>query len=231
MTAVIAEAGKPEETAFEDLRAFAEQAEKRVEKLTASLADSRLRRENLMAERGTLVLPARAEKNSAAQKRLLAIDEQLQALNRDIRDDEAALSYLAERLASAQQNVERAEWELKRAAVRKMITARLTGKTVAAIEKAVDALSEALSAAIDEDEAIRVAMLEFEPGLRREMKPLQMAGFERSRLAAWKLQGQLPVDTREFGNNQALRGREFADGDRQQYGQLLEALDRLELVF
>jgi chromosome segregation ATPase len=236
MTAVTTEVLKSEESTVEDLRTFADRAEKAVDKLSASLADSRLRRENLTAERGSLVLLARSQKDSGAQERLYAIDEQLSVLNRDIRDDEAALSELNKQLSSAQQSLERAEWEQRRSVVRKMVQGRLTGKTTAAIEKAVSALVAALQAAIDDDEAIKVAMLEFEPRLRRETKPLQTAGSQRSRLAAWKLRSVLPVDRREFGFNGGYGGRaftkmQFADFDQRHFGELLEALDRLELVF
>jgi chromosome segregation ATPase len=231
MTAETTEARKSEEPALEDLNALADRAEKAVNKLSASLADSRRRRETLTAERGSLVLPARSQKDSSAQKRLYAIDEQLSVLDRDVRDDEAALSELNKQLSSARENLERAEWEAGRAGVRKMIEARLTGKTVTTVEKAVDALAAALQSATDEDQAIRVAMLKFEPSLSRETRPLQMAGFQRSRIAAWKLQNLIPVDTREFGHSRALADKKFADFDRQHYGELLQALDRLELVF
>lgn len=227
MTAVT----KTKDTALEDLRTFADCADKEIRKLNASLVDSRRRQEDLTAERGSLVLPARSQKDGGAQKRLYAIDEQLSVLSRDIRDDEAALSELNSQLSSARQGLERAEWEQRRSGVRKLVEARLAGKKIAAIEKAVSELGVALQSAIDEDDAIKAAILEFEPGLRRETKPLQTAGFERSRLAAWKLRNVLPVDSREFGFSRAFADKQFADSDRRHYGELLDALDRLELVF
>ena len=236
MTVATKEAPKAKDFAtLNDLRAFAEVEENRVETLKASLAEARMKRESLTAERDGLVMKARVEKDLGAQTRLNEIDGQLLTLNRDIGDDENVLKQLAEQLSSAQENLYRAEWEQGRSVVRKMIETRLTGKSVKAIEKAVEALNEALRAASNEDDAINAAMLEFEPGLAREMKPLQLAGSERSRLAAWKLRDVLPVDTREFPRGYRgewpLDGKTFAGSDQWQYEQLLKSLDRLELVF
>lgn len=231
MTAVMTEARKNEEPTLEDLRTFADRAEKAVREHEASLANARCRRESLRAERGSLVHPARVQKDSKAQKRVYEIDEQVPALDRDIRDDETVLGDMKRRLSLAQQNLERAEWELKRSAVRKMVEARLSGNSVAAIEKAVKALATALQSAIDEDEAIRVAALNFTPHLVRDLRYLQMAGLDRSRLAAFKLQNALPIDMQAVGFGRALADRQFTDSDRQQYGEILKAIDRLELVF
>lgn len=231
MTTTIVEGKENREAALDGLRAQATGLEQKVNELAESLATSRLRCENLIAERGSLVVAARSQKNNTAQKRLNAIDEQLIPLKRNIQDDGAALAELSAHLVLAQNDVERAEWELRRAAVRKLIEERLAGKTAGAIEKAVNVLENALRAAKDEDELILSAMVRFEPRLGRETRPLRMATFERARLAAYKLKDQLPVDSREFGYNQVLKGKEFGESDRRQYGELLQALDRLELVF
>ncbi len=231
MTAVMAEALKPGEINLEALRACVEDLQSKVEKVSSSLADSRLRLQDLTAERSTLILPARSGKNTSAQKRLYAIDEQLSALNRDISDDQAALSELEAQLDAAQIDLERTEWESQRSSVRALLEERLNGKTGAAIQKAVDALVAALQSAAEKDEQAKAALLAFEPSLGRDLRPLSMAVFGRSRLAAWKLQRVLPVDSREFGHSRALDGKEFAEEDRNQYCRVIEALDGLKLVF
>ena len=118
MTAVMTEAPKTGEATLENLRARAGELEAKVENLRTSLADSRRRLESLTAERGGLVLPARSGKDASAQKRLYAIDEQLAVLKRDVADDGEALSELSAQFDSAQNDLERAEWECDRAAVR-----------------------------------------------------------------------------------------------------------------
>jgi len=231
MTAVMTEARKIEEPTLEDLRTFATRAEKAVERLSASLLDSQRRVENLTVERRDLVVPARSGRDARAQKRLNEIDEQLSILRRDNLDDETALTNLRAQLTQAQNNLERAEWELERASVRRMIKGRLEGKSIAAIQDAVDTLAKAMQTAKDEDEAINVAMLKFEPALCRDSRPLRMASTMRSLVAAYKLQKVLPVDTREFGSSRTFEEKSFAFFDHHYYDELIEALDRLELVF
>jgi len=82
----------------------------------------------------------RAQKNAAAQKRLAAIDEQLTILDREIADDETALAELRAQLTVAQNSIELAEWEGRRAVVRKMLVNRLSGAAAARLEKAAIAL-------------------------------------------------------------------------------------------
>ncbi len=231
MSTAIAKSGEIKETSLGELRARADGLESEVQKLEASLVASRLRQENLIAERGSLIVPARSQKNPDAQKRLRAIGEQSGPLAQDIADDEAALSELKGQLCSAEENLEREEWELQRTEVRRMLEARLKGKNLAAIEKAIRDLAVALQAAADEDEAVRVATLSFAPSLHREVSSLIKAGRERSRFAAWMLRDVLPVDTRELGNNQAWTGRGFGDTDRLFYGRMLASLDGLSLRF
>jgi hypothetical protein len=219
---------------LEALRNFASQKEGQVRKFEKSLVDAERRAENFAAERGSLLIPARSENDAKAQKRLSAIDAELAVLRPNIADDRAVLADLKAQLAAAQESVMRAEWELRRASVRAMIARRLSGKTAVAIRQAVDALNVAMRTAQEEDEAIRVATLEFEPSLGRDLRTLKMAGHERSRLASWKLRNVLLVDSREFGfgiREGVLEKAEFEAYDRRFYGELLERLGCLELVF
>ncbi len=231
MTAVTAEAPKASEVTLGTLRARVRELEDKVEKVRSSLACSRAEQENLTGERASLILPARSGKNASAQKRLYAIDEQLAGLNRDLCDDQAALSELETRLDAAQVDLEIREWETQRSTVRLLLEEGLKGQAGDAIQMAVDALLSALQAANEKDEEARAALVAFEPSLARDLRPLAMATHGRSRLAAWKLQRVLPVDTREFGNGRALAEKEFAEEDRNQYRRVLDALDGLKLVF
>ena len=233
MTATIVGNEQSSETNLESLRVCVAELNQATKGLTESLVSSRLRKDNLVAERGPLVLPARSQKDSRAQKRLNAIDEQLIPLKRDIADDEAALAELSAQLVLARNDVERAEWELRRVAVRRMIESCAQGKRAAMIEKAVNALSDTLQAAKDEDDAIRAAMLSFDPRLHRETRPLAAAESQRSSLAGWKLKDLLPIDITEFRYpyRDVLSRMEFAEIDSRFLGTLLEAINRLELVF
>ncbi len=118
---------------------------------------------------------------------------------------------------------------LRRAEVRKLIAARLTGNTAAAIEKALSALETALQTALDEDEATAVAMIAFVPSLTRAVgTTLRSGAAARGISAGRRLTKLLPIDTEQirWGRDEA-----FSDCDRRYYGDILEQLDGLELVF
>jgi chromosome segregation ATPase len=232
MTAVAAAAPETTDTSLGDLRARAGELKGQVEKLELSLGSSRGRLQELLAERSGLILPARSGNDRGAQKRLDAIDEQVPVLKRDLGLDEAALAELRAQLISAENAVELAEWEIRRAEVRERITARLTGKIDAAIEKAVDSLAAALKAAQDEDESIAAAVASFVPALGREVRTTQRsAGSARRNLAALRLRKLLPIDEMQIKGWSFGEDPKFVDRTRQYYGEILEALDRLALVF
>lgn len=238
MNAVTTEEQNTNDSAsLEVLRTLASQQEAQVRKFEKSLADAERRTENIVAERGSLLMAARSENNAKAQKRLSAIDAELAILRPNIADDRAVLADLKVQLAVAQESVARAEWEIRRASVRAMIATRLSGNTAAAIRKAVDVLNVAMKRAQAEDEAIRTAMLEFDPRLGRGLaaSSLKMAALNRSRLASWRLQNVLLIDDRHFGSSSGVRGGslqnvEFEEVDRRFYGELMERLGCLELV-
>jgi chromosome segregation ATPase len=215
---------------LENLRAQVSEAQRNIEKLNASLASSRQRQGNLRVERESLILPARSQKDDRAQKRIHAIDAELVSIGQDIPDDEAALTKMQAPLDSAQNNLSAAEWELNRAAARQMLVAHLEGKFAANMEKAVRNLEEAFALAAEEDKRIAAALINFDPNLFQEADQLKFIARIRPILAGSKLRDILPIDTREFypGN---LTGRNFKSEDQRWYGQALEALDRLELIF
>jgi chromosome segregation ATPase len=175
-------------------------------------------------------LPARSGKDASAQKRLYAIDEQLAVLKRDVADDGEALSELSAQFDSAQNDLERAEWECDRAAVRKLLTARIEGKTAAKLEKAANEFAEALKVAAEEDESIAAALVTFEPSLHQEAGDLKRRTRYRAQILSVKFVNLLCIDTTDARPSQ-LHGRDIREQDPVPFRAALEALDRLELVF
>ncbi len=232
MTAVAIAAPETNGTSLGDLRARAGELKGQVEKLELSLGSSRGRLQELLAERSTLILPARSGNDPSAQKRLNAIDEQSAVLKRDVADDETALAELRAQFTSAESDAELAEWEIRRAEVRKFITARLTGKTAAAIEKAIDSLATALKAARDEDESIARAVASFAPGLHRRGRMTQQSGDRvRGLLGALRLRDFVPIERMDLRTFSDAAHEGFVGWDRKYYGDILEELDNLVLVF
>ncbi|MGD1106943.1 MAG: hypothetical protein ABR865_07845, partial [Terracidiphilus sp.] len=127
---------------------IAELTEKRA-KVDKSLSASRVRQATLASERQGLVLPARVNKDVKAQARLLAIDEDLVRILRDIADDTAAVSGLEEELQVMQNALTLAQWEGRRARVRQLLVARLDGKGGARLDKAAAAFGAALRTAAE----------------------------------------------------------------------------------
>jgi chromosome segregation ATPase len=201
-----------------------------IKKINRSLADSNHRRESLTAERGPLVLPARAQKNASAQKRLTAIDEQLAILNREIADDETALSELQTQLTLAQNDVVRAEWEGKRAEVRNQLTVRLETNTASKLQKAVDELAAAIKAANEEDEKVALTITAFSRNLSRAATHIRSMGKVRSHLFSLQLEKLLVIDTRQI-NRYSVANIDIETEDRKASEAALNQLDDLELVF
>jgi len=230
MTAVMTKPGQATGDAQEKLRTRVGGLALSVEELTESLATSHLRREKLTAERGPLVLPARAHKDKAAQSRLHAIDEQLGPLKLGIADDEDALAELKIQLSVAEQELESAVWEGERAEIRQVLTAHLERGVSGKVEKAVDALISELKAAIDEDDRIAQSIVNFEPKLRRASSELRRANRARAQIIGWYLKDLLPIDTRGL-HGTSMNDKTIAGSDVGFYERALDALNELQLVF
>ena len=202
-----------------------------VERLAASLVAFRDRQENLTAERGPLVLPARGQKNSAAQERLQTIDAQLRELKDDIATEESALAEAREKLGAARNEVIRAQWEERRNEIRDILKRRLANSIGKRIQKAAQDLAAALDAAKDEDRQVCEAVASFDPGLSARAKA-GLNGLFRSRSqgVAAELMNQLEIDRRAFYGASPRKG-EIAEDDREYFSGILKALDRLELGF
>lgn len=229
MSTTTAKSGEIEETELDELRTRVVALGSEIQKLEGSLATSRLRRENLIAERGPLILPARSQKNADAQKRLRTIDEGLAHLTRDVADDQAAISELKEQLRSAEERVVREEWEIRRAAVRKLLADRGRGATEAKLEKLASELAAALRAAAEEDECICAKVIAFERSLYGGISELRRRARERNNIIAAKFFGLLPIDTREV--RPIVYSGKILGSEVGPVIQTLAALDDLELVF
>lgn len=229
MTAVMTKPGKIEGTKQDELRAYVGELEIGVKKLNGSLADSRLREESLVAERGLLVLPARSKKDKGAQNRLHAIDEQLAPLKQDIADDQAAAAELTAQLTFAKNEISRAEWEERRAKARGLLVRRMESKTTANLQKAARNMASALDEAVKEDAQLRKDLLDFNPNLRGSVDQLLHLGQVRGRTLGYELIKQLPIDSREYFAGTGPT--DLAKYEQDYLEEVLETLDGLELVF
>jgi chromosome segregation ATPase len=165
MVAVASEPATAAVQPLEELRLAVSRLGQEIEKMERSLAESHRLRENLVAERGPLVVPARAGKNAAAQNRLRAIDKQLTPLRRDIADDEAALSELKEQAQSARNALYAAEWEERRAEVRELLVRRQKSETAGKIQEAARTLAALLERSREQDDRLKAEILKFSPRL------------------------------------------------------------------
>jgi len=196
--------------------------------LNASLAASRARQAFLESERGAFVIPARVNRDAKAQARLLAIDEELGSIRRDVADDSAAISDLARKLEDAREALARAEWEQRRAELRKAVRSRMGAITGNKIDAAAAALVEALEEERTKDELLAQSLAEFDSSLRSVRNDIQRCAKGRGTILAAKLREFVPVQL--FGREFELRDRSVLDGTERAYREALERLDSLELV-
>jgi hypothetical protein len=190
----------------------------------------RQRIESLKAERRTLVPTARLQGDAGAQKRIVAIDSDLPALERGVADQETAFAVIVGQLAGVDGEIARAEWEEQRAELRELLENRLTGKVAADLEKKAAAFASALKAAAEEDERIAAALISFEPGLRGARDNLQTLKRIRAQILGFGLRKVLPIDTWGLTESR-MDGRSAAASELRAYEAALESLNRLELVF
>ncbi len=215
---------KPEKT----LEARIAELTEDLAKTDKSLSASRLSQATLASERQGLVLLARVKKDPKAQARLLAIDEDLVRIVRDIADYTSAVSELEEELEAAKNALTLAQWESRRAELRQSLLARLDGKGGARLDKAAAAFGAALRAAVEEEDAMVAELGAFAP--KRYWGELRKIRVGRAQLLAVRLRDVLPIDNREV----PLRVADEWTAQSQEERYLrdaLEALDRLELVF
>lgn len=228
MARTMTEVAEIENAASDALAARVAELSETIEKVKKSLAKSSERLENLTAERGPLVLPARSQNSAVAQKRLREIDQDLIVVNRDIADDKTALVELEAQRTKAQNDIALSEWESRRAEVRKLLVRRLNAKVGAKLQKAVDNLRAELAAAEQEDETIFRTLIAFHRTLEcqeiRRLKKLRSCAFSA------RLQGLLAIDTRELRGSSA-QNLDMGDEDQRAFETALESLDYLRLVF
>jgi hypothetical protein len=230
MTAVMTKPGKIKGTKLDEHRAYVGELKMGIEKLNGSLEDSRRRQESLVAERGLLVLPARANKNKEAQNRLRTIDEQLAPLGQDIADDQAAVAELSAQLILAQNEVSRAELEEERVKVRGLLVMRMKSKSAENLLKAARELAGAIDTAAQEDLQLREDLRPFSGYLGVDVDQLKFLTRIRQLALGFVLIKHLPIDTREFyASSPNATGLE--QKEQRYLGELLEALDGLELAY
>lgn len=212
-----------------ELNQRVEQLQKKIDDRNESVATSQRLQSQLATEREALVLPARVEGDAGAQKRLREIDVQLAGVRRNISDDATAIAELGAQLTAAEQAVELAEWEERRAKVRSLLIARMRSNLGGKIQKAATDLAAALDAAKEKDDQIKAEILKFEPRKSLGFGISDLRGL-RKHGVMFELMRQLEIETQAFYGSRAYR-RDMAADDQKYFGQALEALDSLELVF
>jgi hypothetical protein len=215
---------------LENLEARVDQLQESVDGLDRSLATSQQRRSELAAEREALILPARLRKDAGAQKRLGAIDTELERIKHDVSDDGDAKAELARQLAFAKNELALAKWESRRAEIRELLERRLEGKTARNLEKLANNLATALKTAADEDEQAFADIVAFEPGLRSDARPLQGLRELRGRIILQSFGDLLPNEV-HWMQRQLLKDKNIAEEESRAYGRIRLTLDCLELVF
>ncbi|MGA2850995.1 MAG: hypothetical protein ABSE46_18495 [Terracidiphilus sp.] len=229
LTTATTKPSKTDAATIAKLRARIGELECEAQKLEDFLTASRLRKEQLIAERAPLVRLARSQKDAEAQNRLYEIDEQLASLKRDMGDDESALAEATSQLASTRSDLSVAEWETRRKEVRECVAKHLSGEVPEAVEKAATELATLLQAAADEDQEIYARIVAFEPGLHGVAGDLRKLQKIRAEVIGFRLRNVLAIDTR----GKTIVGMQDKDVplyDRRRYADALEALDRLEPV-
>jgi DNA repair exonuclease SbcCD ATPase subunit len=213
-----------------ELNRRVEQLQKSLDDLNERLTASRQLQSQLATERETLVLPARVTGDAGAQKRLREIDTQLARARQDISDDATAIAELGAQLTAAEQAAELAEWEARRAKVRSLLIARLKSDRGSKLQKAAKALVAELDALESEDNEIRAEVLKFEPRLSGSVSPITYLPRHRGFHLGYELQKHVPIDRLQYYAG-GIKAGDLAADDRKYFGEALEALDRLELVF
>jgi len=197
-------------------------------KLDQTLSASLARQAALASERQALVLAARVRKESAAQKRLDAIDQEISRLTRDIADDRSAVSDLTRELEEARRASVRSEWERRKAELCAALQSRLEAKSSQKIDAAVAALVEALDEQTAADQLLSGELIKFDRGLRSVAKEIGRLSSHRGTILAAKLYGRMPVSL--FGPEYSLRNRSVREEVGRRYQDALESLDSLELL-
>lgn len=217
-------------TIIDKRRATPEELRKNLDDLNESLAASQRLQTELATERETLVLPARLIKSGKAQDRLRSIDAELARVRNDISDDAAAIVEISTQLTAAEQAAELAEWEERRAKVRRLLVARLKSDRGSKLQQAAKDMAAELDALKAEDNEIRAEILKFDPRLWDSLSPITHLPRYRGFHLGYELQKHLPIDKIQY-YAASINAGDLAADDQKYFGQALEALDRLELVF
>jgi hypothetical protein len=216
--------------ALEELRKDAARIQKNIDEANARLAASQQSQSQLATEREKLVLPARVNGDAGAQKRLREIEAQLVDVRQGISYDAAAIAELGAQLTTAEQAVELAEWEERRAKVRCLLMKRADGAEAGKLAETVRALAAGLKALAEEDRLIASELTLFEPGLHSCANEIARLDRLRALVFALELRDVVRVDISGLHVSMlAENGPE--ERDRRIYQDAVERLDQMELVF
>ena len=209
----------------DDLRAGVDELERAIERLKDSAARTQIRSENLMAERGPLVVPARSGKSPEAQKRVREIDQELESLRPGIADDETAILELEAQLVCAQDALSMEKWEAERARLRALLVERLKSDKVVNLQKRAADLIAAVKEIKEEDAQLGAEIAAFDRRAR-------FTGMEDGLVGgviAWDLFSLLPRDCFAY-LSRSYHGKSLLFYDERSCGAAIESLDRLDFA-
>ena len=203
----------------DDLRAGVDELERAIERLKDSAARTQIRSENLMAERGPLVVPARSGKSPEAQKRMREIDQELESLRPGIADDETAILELEAQLVCAQDALSMEKWEAERARLRALLVERLKSDKVVNLQKRAADLIAAVKEIKEEDAQLGAEIAAFDG-----MEDGLVGG-----VIAWDLFSLLPRDCFAY-LSRSYHGKSLLFYDERSCGAAIESLDRVDFA-
>lgn len=202
---------------------------KKIERVSSEIPATQQRVAELEAEREKLVVPARVDRDTAAQKRIREIDEELLALQRDLADDQAAAHDLSGRLERVRKARLLAEWDRERGEIRKLLVNRSAGTAVGEILELATRFEEALRKLQAEDTALSEALTKLAPQWVSTWRNLAKAHRPLANFVGWTLMEVLPIDTRGMRSD-SMRRYQATEWDRAIVERVLAQLDDLELV-
>lgn len=231
MTAASARAqnvGAAPSSAPTDLAVQIDELTARIDSLVASKSTTESRKSALNAERRSLLVPARVDRDAAAQKRLREVDENLSALERELADDQAALDDLSGRLDGAKKAQITAVWEARRTEVRNLLSARRDSELAATILRLAKELNNAIETASEQDKECERGFARL--GARAGAYPRLSSAHRRlAQFAAREIMDVMEIPA-FVAQPQYLRDRDAVAEDRAVYERAIKELDDLELI-
>jgi hypothetical protein len=230
MSARAATTTDKEGATLEQLKKKVERLQNDLNGLNESLAASQRCQSELAAERKKLVLPARLSKNADAQKRLGFIDVELARVRQCISDDAGAIAELGTQLTAAEQAVELAEWETRRATIRSLLMKRADGAKMGKLIETARRLAADLEALAEEDRLVATELRLFAPCLSGCATAIARLDHARAIVFTLELRNVVRADTAGL-HVEMLKRENIEEGDLRTYLDAVEDLDQMEPVF